>query len=63
MPYTTSENATSAWSKLAAEWFGYELGVDSEQVWDALAVAGSPKTHQAWASGKRMMVGGPRTED
>lgn len=53
-----SERATRYWAALAREWYGYEIGGDSEQVeWMHLIIA-DPRQHGAWASRDHMEVGG-----
>ncbi|KAE9407402.1 SET domain-containing protein, partial [Gymnopus androsaceus JB14] len=50
---------TKAWARLAEEWFGYEVGVDSEQVQDMRTLQSKPEGHPAWASRQPMQVSPP----
>ncbi|KAK0187869.1 hypothetical protein F5146DRAFT_731719 [Armillaria mellea] len=52
-------SATRAWAKVAAEWYGYELGQDSEQVTNMLAIIARPEAHYAWGTREQLVVGGP----
>lgn len=54
-----SEHATRQWATLAQEWYGYELGKDSEQVEGMHAIIDDPRRHAAWASRSQMEVGSP----
>ncbi|KAJ3999858.1 hypothetical protein F5050DRAFT_1851328 [Lentinula boryana] len=51
--------STKAWAKVAEEWFGYEVGVDSEQVLQMQMLQIQPEGHPAWASRKAMRVPAP----
>jgi hypothetical protein len=48
-----------AWAKVGEEWFGYEVGVDSEQVEDMRRLQSDPMGHPAWASRQAMKVPAP----
>lgn len=54
-----SEGAVVAWARLAAEWYGYELGRDSAQVREMEQLLREPSAHQAWGSKRAMAVGEP----
>ena len=54
-----SKEAACKWAKLAAEWFGYELGKDSNFVRNMRMVVGDPRQHQSWGTRESMNVGGP----
>ncbi|KAF8827402.1 hypothetical protein HHX47_DHR4000378 [Lentinula edodes] len=51
--------STNAWAKLAEEWFGYEVGVDSEQVLEMRTLQTQPEAHLAWASRQATRVPTP----
>lgn len=51
--------ATQQWAELAAEWYAYELGGDSEQVAAMRAVAADGTRHARWKSRGGLVVGGP----
>ncbi|KAJ4481874.1 hypothetical protein J3R30DRAFT_3287137 [Lentinula aciculospora] len=51
--------STKAWARVAEEWFGYEVGVDSEQVLEMRALQTYPEGHLAWASRQAMQVPAP----
>ncbi|KAG6900388.1 hypothetical protein C0993_011376 [Termitomyces sp. T159_Od127] len=51
--------ATIEWAKLAIEWYGYELGYDSEQVQDLTRTAIDPRSHREWGSRETQRIGGP----
>ncbi|KAF5350822.1 hypothetical protein D9757_013544 [Collybiopsis confluens] len=48
-----------AWAKVAEEWFGYEVGVDSVQVEEMRAVQARPESHTAWGNRLAMRVPTP----
>ncbi|KAK0201988.1 hypothetical protein DFS33DRAFT_1351269 [Desarmillaria ectypa] len=52
-------SAARAWAKIAAEWYGYELGQDSEQVANMGAIIARPETHYVWGTRGHLIVGGP----
>ncbi|KAJ3711715.1 hypothetical protein C8R42DRAFT_595407 [Lentinula raphanica] len=52
--------STRAWARVAEEWFGYELGVDSEQVSEMRQLETQPESHPAWASRQAMRVPDPQ---
>ncbi|THV04461.1 SET domain-containing protein [Dendrothele bispora CBS 962.96] len=52
--------ATQEWARLAVEWFGIELGSDSEQVRRIEEVVNQPRSHAAWGTRKAEKVGVPR---
>ncbi|KAK0464306.1 uncharacterized protein EV420DRAFT_1036375 [Desarmillaria tabescens] len=52
-------SAARAWAKAAAEWYGYELGQDSEQVANMGAIISKPEVHHAWGTRVHLIVGGP----
>ncbi|KAF5362840.1 hypothetical protein D9758_007114 [Tetrapyrgos nigripes] len=52
--------ATKEWSRLAAEWFGIELGSDSEQVMQMKGFVAQPMGHPAWGTRQVAEVGGPK---
>lgn len=51
--------ATRQWAELSVEWYGYELGRDSEQVREMANVAVKPQSHPGWGSREKLEVGGP----
>jgi len=51
--------ATQEWATLAAKWYGYEVGVDSDYVQEMQETAVHPETHRAWGTRDKMLVGGP----
>jgi hypothetical protein len=53
-----SDQATREWAKLAARWYGHELGTDSEHVKEMEDVYRDPSLHQAWGQRAKMEVGG-----
>ncbi|KAF8496101.1 hypothetical protein JB92DRAFT_2991416 [Gautieria morchelliformis] len=53
----SDEHATRQWATLAEEWYGYELGEDSEQVKMMHAIIDNPRQHAAWASREHLAVG------
>lgn len=55
--FCLSEHATRQWATLAREWYGYELGKDSEQVAGMQALIDNPRQYPAWASKNHMEVG------
>ncbi|SJL07711.1 uncharacterized protein ARMOST_11061 [Armillaria ostoyae] len=52
-------SAARAWAKVAAEWYGYELGQDSEQVANMMAIIARPEAHHARGTREHLIVGGP----
>ncbi|KAK0244024.1 hypothetical protein EDD85DRAFT_806503 [Armillaria nabsnona] len=52
-------SAALAWAKVAAEWYGYELGQESEQVANMMAIIARPEAHHAWGTREHLIVGGP----
>ncbi|KAK7464709.1 hypothetical protein VKT23_005915 [Stygiomarasmius scandens] len=52
--------ATEEWARLAVEWFGIELGSDSEQAQRMKSLAAHPMGHAVWGSRKVEKVGIPR---
>ena len=54
-----SAEATRQWATLAARWYGYELGVDSDYVQEMDETRLRPETHRAWGTRNKMLVGGP----
>ncbi|KAG7445775.1 SET domain-containing protein [Guyanagaster necrorhizus] len=52
-------SAARAWATVAAEWYGYELGQDSEQVANMGAIIARPEAHYAWGTREHLIVGGP----
>ncbi|KZT28875.1 hypothetical protein NEOLEDRAFT_1086618 [Neolentinus lepideus HHB14362 ss-1] len=50
--------ALREWARVAVEWYGYELGEDSEQVKEMEEVMLRPEKHRAWATRTEMTVGG-----
>jgi hypothetical protein len=60
IPYGSSATATREWAQLAAEWYSYEAGVDSEQVAEMQQVGSQPEGHPAWGRRRRLDVGGLR---
>ncbi|KAF8574326.1 hypothetical protein K439DRAFT_1654504 [Ramaria rubella] len=55
----SDEPATREWADLAQEWYGYELGEDSEQVENIRIFVDNPQQHVVWGTRDRMNVGGP----
>lgn len=53
-----SAAATQEWAEIAVEWFSYEVGSDSDLVAEMRAIAVQPRDHPAWATRKRLKVGG-----
>ncbi|KIJ54906.1 hypothetical protein M422DRAFT_152563 [Sphaerobolus stellatus SS14] len=50
-------HATREWATLSQEWFGYELGQDSEQVASMAILAEAPRRHSVWGTRERVNVG------
>ncbi|KXN88140.1 SET domain-containing protein 5, partial [Leucoagaricus sp. SymC.cos] len=50
--------ATREWAQVAAEWYTYEVGGDSEQVAEMESVALRPESHAAWGTHRQLNVGG-----
>ena len=38
------------WAQIAAQWYTYEVGVDSEEVAEMRRVALKPESHYAWGT-------------
>ena len=55
----SSAQATQEWAQLAANWYSFELGSDSEQVKEMERTVTHPHSHVAWESQKKQKVGGP----
>jgi hypothetical protein len=56
--FYNSGAAVAEWAGIAAEWYGYELGGDSEQVEEMVSIQERPRVHPAWGSRGRVDVGG-----
>lgn len=41
------------------EWYGHELGYDSEQVQDMIRIVIDPRSHPEWGSREVQRIGGP----
>ena len=54
-----SAQAAREWADLAAMWYGYELGADSEYVQEVEGVIRSPQTQRSWGTRRHQSVGGP----
>ena len=52
-----SEQATRYWATLARDWYGYELGKDSEEVERIQPIVEDPRQHPVWASRDHTEVG------
>jgi len=44
------------WAQIAAQWYTYEVGVDSEQVAEMQQVALQPERHRAWGTRPKYTV-------
>lgn len=51
-----SSKAVALWTKVAIDWFTWELGRDSAQVRKMRKYLKKPSTHPAWASRRAMAV-------
>ncbi|KAG6903287.1 hypothetical protein C0995_000182 [Termitomyces sp. Mi166 len=51
--------ATIEWAELAMEWYGYELGYDSEQAQNTARIVIDPRSHPEWGSREVQRIGGP----
>jgi hypothetical protein len=54
-----SAKAVVQWAQLAARWYTYELGEDSEYVRGMLNIARYPTMHERWGTREKMVVEGP----
>jgi hypothetical protein len=55
----SSAAAARQWATLAARWYGYELGVDSDYAQEMEQAILLPEKHRAWGTRNKMLVGGP----
>ncbi|GJJ15739.1 hypothetical protein Clacol_010017 [Clathrus columnatus] len=55
----SDEDAVRQWGLLAQEWFGYELGQDSNSVTNMHPIVENPRRSPTWGTRERLNVGGP----
>ncbi|KAI0072028.1 hypothetical protein K474DRAFT_1729905, partial [Panus rudis PR-1116 ss-1] len=55
----SDSRAVREWAALAAKWYSYELGADSEQAMEMESVMAVPERHRVWGTRRREDVGGP----
>lgn len=55
----SDKQAAREWADLAAKWYRYELGADSEIVHAMEDISADPTSHRAWAKKAEETVGGP----